>query len=136
MLYLIFSLLFSAFVFYLRYLFHEYNKKMEQVTLSEENGAYHLHYINHQPVILASFYIRGLQAGGYTWKAILRAGMLQKNETLLKPVCFDPEGDGLIFSSEDKAAARQTKVILDRARNSTLYREYCIAVAYLGGYLE
>lgn len=109
---------------------------MEHVTLSEKNGTYQLHYSNHQPIILASFYIRGLQAGGYTWKAILRAGMLQKNEKLLASVHFDPEGDGLTFSSDDKAAAEQTRVILDQARNSVLYREYCVAVAYFGGYLE
>jgi hypothetical protein len=136
LLYLIFSLMFSAFVYYLRYLLREYNKKMEHMTLTEENGTYHLHYTNHQPIMLASFYFRGLQAGGYTWEAILLAGIRQKNKALLDSLHIDPEGDGLFFSSEDKAVAEETKAILDRAINNVFYREYCIVVAYLGGYLE
>ena len=108
----------------------------EAVSVQKLEGQYSVNYFNHKPEALAYFERKGLQGGGYTWEALVRAAVSEESPSMLEEIEFDSEGDAFNAYTESENVANKIKVIIEKLSSDIAYRKKCIQIAGSEGYLE
>ena len=108
----------------------------EGLTIQKYDDDFTLQYYNYKKNLLFYFEEKGLQGGGPTWAALVKAGLELDKSPHLESVHFDEEGDMLYLYSPDKKAVYAVKKIIELLNKNVAFREKCIAQASAEGYLE
>lgn len=108
----------------------------EKVTMVKVGDKYSVNYFNHKKETFEYFLGKGLQGGGYTWEALVRAAIFDKESTALLTIEFDSEGDAFFAHTTDKRDANLIKRVVERLSRDLEYREICIEKATAAGAIE
>lgn len=108
----------------------------EGVDIGQYNGQYSISYFNHKDDVLSYFESKGLQGGGYTWEALVRAALEIEAPEQLARLESDPEADAFYAYAPTESVANTVKGVLEKLSADIQYRERCIERAIQNGYIE
>jgi len=105
-------------------------------TESEYDGIFGLSYYDYRDATIQWFGARGMQGGGYTWEALVRAAFELEPSPLSNQIELDSEGgafNAYVQSEEARAVLKQT---IEKLVNDMDFRVRSLEHAEQGGYLE
>jgi len=105
-------------------------------TESEFDGTFGLSYFDYRDTTLQWFGARGLQGGGYTWEALVRAAFQMEPSPLVNQIELDSEGGAFNAYAESKEARAMLKQTIEKLVNDMDFRIQSLEHAKQGGYLE
>ena len=108
----------------------------EKITIQKIDTQYSINYFNYKASELKYFETIGLQGGGYTWVALIKAVLENESPELMPQIEFDPEGDAFFAYAASEDNANRIKAVIERLSSDINYREKYIKIATDGGYIE
>lgn len=101
-----------------------------------DDVGYFINVWDHRKETLAFMESSGLQGGGPTWMAIIRASLEKNSPKTLQYIEFDDEGDVLLVRSKLKSNIDIVHSLVEKAMDDKRFRQECIDHAKKKGYLE
>lgn len=108
----------------------------ENVTVRNVNNQYVINYYNYNEDVAAYFAKAGLQGGGYTWEALVKAAVKTESPDFLPQIEFSPEGGTFIAYTASDEIANKLKTIIKKLSSDVAYRGKNLKIASDGGYIE
>lgn len=112
------------------------NEMESKVTVQQNGSEYTVRYFNYSTAVEKYFSKLGLQGSGYTWEALVKAGVTSESPELLDKLEFAPEGSTFVAYTSNEPAANKVKTILENLSSDTGYRSKLVKIATDGGYIE
>jgi len=108
----------------------------ENISVRKIDNQYAINYYNFNSEIANYFTKQSLQAGGYTWEALVKAAVTTEAPELLSQIEFAAEGGSFIAYTASENVANKIKGIIEKLSANIDYREKNIKIATAGGYIE
>lgn len=105
-------------------------------TESEYNGTFGLTYFDYRPEALDWFQSKGLQGGGYSWEALVKAVFELEPSPLMSQIELDSEGSAFNAYATSVEAREWLKSTIRKLVQHGQFRSQALEMAKQQGFLE